>query len=490
MKVSSLAAERSGSRSRAGKGALVPVLLSLAAAAGYFIWQQMYGGAAPVVADMSDLDPEVADLLRDLVADVEGDTANGQKHGSLALAYEANSLWPEAALGFANAARLQPGEPLWPYHQARAMINAGDQEGGYALLSQVAPQVLNEPAVQLYYAHQLLDAGEFDEAQTALNHVVRVAPQAAEGHAGLGELLLAREDYSGALSVLRKALELDPGLAYAHYSLGLAYRGLGRLDEAEKELTLGLGAKRRGLGSRFAAEASEYGVSYVGVVNRSSDLIEAGQFQAAIDSLEKLRKTRPDDSNLFNNLGTAYMMLKDYDQALEHLHRADELQPNFFGAHLNMAACYRDTGKLDKALHHAERAVELGGDVANTHLELVRVLARLGRFDDAVGSAREAVRLDPEDATKHAALGELYATLRRPKEAGESFQKALDISPAFLAPRFNLIRILIGFGDMARAESVLRAGEEIAPDNPRMQDCRRLFENAKRKRAAATGSNG
>ena len=53
---------------------------------------------------------------------------------------------------------------------------------------------------------------------------------------GLGRAALARRDYAGAVEQFEAALALDRRASIVHYPLALAYRGLGKVDEAEAHL--------------------------------------------------------------------------------------------------------------------------------------------------------------------------------------------------------------------------------------------------------------
>ena len=53
---------------------------------------------------------------------------------------------------------------------------------------------------------------------------------------GLGRVDAAARDHPSAAAHFESALKLQPGASRVHYSLGLAYRALGRREEAESHL--------------------------------------------------------------------------------------------------------------------------------------------------------------------------------------------------------------------------------------------------------------
>ena len=58
----------------------------------------------------------------------------------------------------------------------------------------------------------------------------------AVARAGLGEIALREGRFNEAVDHLEAALERAPNAAQVYYSLGMAYRGQGRLEQARAQL--------------------------------------------------------------------------------------------------------------------------------------------------------------------------------------------------------------------------------------------------------------
>ncbi|MHC5065295.1 MAG: tetratricopeptide repeat protein, partial [Planctomycetota bacterium] len=69
-------------------------------------------------------------------------------------------------------------------------------------------------------------------AVTAYERAIEIAPGFAAAHSSLGHALQIRGDFEGAFAAYRKALEIDPQDALTHYNLGNAYRSHGDLADA------------------------------------------------------------------------------------------------------------------------------------------------------------------------------------------------------------------------------------------------------------------
>ncbi|MDR0788034.1 MAG: tetratricopeptide repeat protein [Gemmatimonadota bacterium] len=80
-------------------------------------------------------------------------------------------------------------------------------------------------------AHQLFDAGEYDQARELLLEGITRYPDAVDLHIGIGYVRLAREEYIWALKAFEKALSLDPDHEDAWVGRGETLLKFGRIDD-------------------------------------------------------------------------------------------------------------------------------------------------------------------------------------------------------------------------------------------------------------------
>ena len=113
-----------------------------------------------------------------------------------------------------------------------------------------------------------------------------------------------------ALSLFKKAVDLDPEFRDAHYNLGVTYYALGRLDDAKHEY-------------------------------------------------EVVVKLRPNDVDALNNLGTILALSSKLDLAKELFDRALNFDPDFALTYRNLAAYYKTIGDEEKMAEYAAKAIEL-----------------------------------------------------------------------------------------------------------------------------------
>lgn len=448
----------------AGPPFLILLLLAGGALWAYSHW---FTGLAPVLPrDVDNLDEAVVEAVMAQVEVVRNAKGDARAHGKLGLIYEGNDLWDEARQCFANAWTLDPSFPLWRYHEAIAVRQAGDIDEALRLLEESARALPKEPGPQQRLGVALVDAGRLEEAQAAFERTVRLVPNMAEGYVGLGDVALSREDYETAVRHLEKAVQLDAGYRTPHYTLGLAYRGLGRLEEAEREIARGIGSTRRFINDELSVEAAGYGVGFMSEFQEARRALVAGQAQKAIQMLERILERYPDDTNVLNNLGSAYRAVGNYERMEELLRRAVAVDEAQFPPHINLGLCYLDTKKLDKAREHADRAVELAPQIAQAQSVRGRVLQAQGEDEEAYETLKKALELDAGLIEVHRSLAQTAARLGRFDEALEHYRDTIRREPDDLTLRIDLVGVLMALEKFDEARAALDDVERMAPDHP------------------------
>ena len=84
----------------------------------------------------------------------------------------------------------------------------------------------------------LLDRGQAPEALQHLLRSVKARPESAEARFDLGRAYLANQDYGEAALEFEHYAESNPENDRVHFLLANAYRGLGRIEDARRELEL------------------------------------------------------------------------------------------------------------------------------------------------------------------------------------------------------------------------------------------------------------
>lgn len=165
--------------------------------------------------------------------------------------------------------------PEWPYawmNLGVAQLNAAsDPEAADALdLAHAAflkADALNPKMPHPQYALAVLARyrGDNDAALRRFNETLKRDPNSADSLYFIGAILLTRGDYEQAEEALRRAVEINPYLLSARYSLGQALVRLKQRDEAVKEMKLFREMDAANAGVKRAMAYGEMGV-YADVV--------------------------------------------------------------------------------------------------------------------------------------------------------------------------------------------------------------------------------
>ena len=255
-----------------------------------------------------------------------------------------------------------------------------------------------------------------------------------------------------------------PLLHEVRYFLGLVYYDAGDKDDALEALRLIPSESKRFsdarmLMARIFEERKQFAearaearravladpgnvplqVSLAGLLQRSGD------FESAVELMEKLIKRQPDQPDLYYDLGLLYGEAGHEDRVLEIMHKVLERDADHANALNYIGYSWAEKGvRLDDAERMIRRAVELRPDDGYITDSLGWVLYQRGLQLLAAGEtadAREALSnavlqlerstklLDREDPiiTRH--LGDAYRSMSRFPDALEAYRRALGLDP-------------------------------------------------------------
>src|SRR5262249_31628860 len=157
-------------------------------------------------------------------------------------------------------------------------------------------------------AHVLEGRGRGEEAMAIFADLVRLRP--AQGHRWgcYGRLLQERGERAGAetalgkaAAALREAIPLNPADALAHFDLGRALSGQGKLPEAIAEFREAIRLK------------PDFAVAHT---NLGNALRRQGKAAEAIAEFREAIRLEPDDALVHNNLGRALSGQRQMAEAL------------------------------------------------------------------------------------------------------------------------------------------------------------------------------
>ena len=434
---------------------LVLAVVGGTAALGWYGWR-WYNAPSPPEIAAAVLDPELTAVIEKARERIRQEPYSAPRWGDLGKLLRTAQLFTDAAACYAQAERLDPHNPRWPYLQGEA-LRLSDSRAALPPLERAAALAGDrEIAPHLRLGELLLTLGRNEEAERHLRRAQDIDPDNPTVQYNLGVQALARDDADGALTHLKRSEHSLFTQRKTCFQLAAVYRRLGRDQEADKY-------------SRKAEQLepdhnwldpfvpSEEVVGRPARLQRIQHLETQGNYRAAAEQLAELIQERPDYA-AYVALGNDLAKIGDFTRAEQALRSAIALVPDGFRAHYELsrllwARADRDRGKdaerarkeYEESIASARRALARRPDYGMAHVVLGMSLRGLGKRDEARETLRTAITCNPDLAEAHLYLGEVLAEEGRTAEARASLERAVQLArPDDARPREALARLRKG----------------------------------------------
>ena len=424
---------------RVGLLMLVFVVLGVASVASWFSFKQSPKKTEPPTIDLTGADPEVAKAIEAAREEVRRAPRSDLAWGKYGEVLAAHSYDDQAALCFAEAARLGPNEARWPYFRGLTLLFSDSNEA-LAQFQQAVRLRSDAPAMRLRLAEELVAQGRLDEAEEHLRPLldnVTLGPRARLGLARVG---------------------------YQRGDLDLARGYLGQCDA--HPLT-------RKAAANLLAEIDQR-------ANKPEAAVQDRAHAAQLPADEDWRDPFLEEINRAKVGKNARL---DYGLQLVRLHRSNEADalfrelvsqyPDWDQAWLTYGRFLLDTRAYPAAEHAFRKAVKLTPDSVAGHFFLGVVLFERKPYAEATTEFRAVLRVKPDHALAHYNLGHCLKLQNDPAGALEAFRATVRHNPGLAGGHINLGKLLADKGEKAAAIDELRIGLEL---NPKDESARKLLE--------------
>jgi tetratricopeptide (TPR) repeat protein len=189
------------------------------------------------------------------------------------------------------------------------------------------------------------------------------------------------------------------------------------------------------LGQHLSLENSAAGKPTPPANMKADDLNESGRsamnsgnFPLAIELFRRAVELEPKDKFAWNNLGLAYLAVRNTGKALEAFQKQIEVNPYDEFAYNNLGRAYWVDRKYEEAANAFKKQIEISPLDKFAHSNLGRLYAEWHKYDEAAPELEKAISLRSDDPTLQVSLGDAYLNLGQDDKALAAFDRALEIS--------------------------------------------------------------
>lgn len=310
-----------------------------------------------------------------------------------------------------------------------------------------APAAAQEPPpAELQAVVGLLQEGDVERAERELRRILeRSESAAALDLLGIALIRLGRLDE--AEEQLSRATLLAPDLQPPRQHLGRLYLQQGRREDAltalraaarlgplDRDLALWLAEVDLSLGNDDLAEAQLRSVterfeSVRALLELARLSARRGDNGAAAETLDRALQLAPNSEEVLAARAKVSLAVQTPVPAIRALASLIRMHPTVAEYHYLLGVARLQIGEMDGAVEALELSVELEPRRPLAHIALATTLNTQKRFEEGREVARRAIRLDPDSAEALAVLAEAEEGLGEVEAAEEHARQALAREP-------------------------------------------------------------
>ena len=178
--------------------------------------------------------------------------------------------------------------------------------------------------------------------------------------------------------------------------------------------------------------------------------LSAGQFSVAIQYLDKLLKSDPNNLSYISKRGEAHLGAENFEAGLIDYAKLVEADNTNIVSLINFAAALIRCNKQEDAKEILEFVLDLDPQNFDAHINLCNIYQGLGKPEQSLKIAFKAIELNPGSCIAYNNLGTALGDLNLIAESREAFITANMLDPTFVPTIINLVQIEMKLGNYAK----------------------------------------
>jgi putative PEP-CTERM system TPR-repeat lipoprotein len=365
----------------------------------------------------------------------------------------------------------------------------GRRDEAHRILDAI-PQKANLAVVSVTKAQLLLSEGNFDQALATARRAAELDPRSAQAHFVLGRVHVARHEAEEARQSFTQVLALNPRATEAQLHLSRLELARGRINASIEFAEAAIASQPRNLDARLA---------------RVQGLLARRETAAAEAELKRLLQVTSQSSAVHTQFGMLYLMKSEWQNARTAFSRALDLDAGNFEAlrgsvaldlreskvaearmkvEARLARVPRDSGLLLLAssiyarqgdVKKTEEALRKALEAAPSNPEPYRRLAKLyfdqGRLDEARQEFENLAKRQPKLVWAHTVVATILEAQQKHMEARKWYERALEIDSSAAVAANNLAWMYASHGEnLDIALQLAQTAKRQLPDHPHVND--------------------
>lgn len=264
----------------------------------------------------------------------------------------------------------------------------------------------------------------------------------------------------------QKALDADPQIPEAHYTMGMVYKEQGRLSEALNELRQSVRIDPR------------YSDGHTGL-----GLIKIAQNNpgGAISDFKQALRINSGDWTAHYGMGQALLKQGHVDAALKELNTALYQFPNSWPVRLALGNAYETQGNTVAAVREYQESIRIKLENSAAYLGIANIREARGDIEHAIAELRAGVELMPNNADLRVRIGDDSLRVEKLDDAIKEYEMVLTTNAGharaaeglttayYLKSQKETTGGFFGSNDYENAERLINKAVQMNPNDMRLR---------------------
>ncbi|MBK9770067.1 MAG: tetratricopeptide repeat protein [Candidatus Obscuribacter sp.] len=268
---------------------------------------------------------------------------------------------------------------------------------------------------------------KLDGADEQFDRVLQNDPNNALAYAGKATIQLNRlQSSSGSVRAMkdsylkqaedyaRRAVQLSPAAAEAHYALGCVLKEQGKVDEASSEFRNAV---------NFDPQHS-YAYSALGQCK-----LDAGSLAEAQQSFQQAINLNSGNSSAHFGLGATLLKQGSVDDAIKELNISLYQFPNSWPTRMMLGQAYQTQGNSVAAINEYQKSTMIKPENAEPYIRMADIRMERGDLELALADLRSGLTQIPYNLDLRMRIADTTLKLEKPDDAIKNYRMILSMSP-------------------------------------------------------------